>query len=288
MRLTHGWIGVPPCLWVSPQPSATPLTVEGTPDPRAPCAHGTSSVSSARFPPRSEDWTQALIVPHLDFKSHLRRLPAAGPCLCLSRGSGGHALGASQTSARLSTTRTSLPGPPGTSPASGAPLPAQALGLCGPFPAVPHCPGLSFPREAPAPLTPSPPPGFSHFLFGFGSFVLESHLRETRPGRPEQVSDRAGEEGTVPRGCALNAHPAGASGPRREGGPPCGQSPAQMLAALPWRREPPAFPLRGPPGLPVREMDVFSQQSLSTLRREKPYFRHHVWLKRPLFSLPPH
>ena len=27
-------------------------------------------------------------------------------------------------------------------------------------------------------------------------------------------------------------------------------SPAQMLAALPWRREPPAFPLRGPPGLP--------------------------------------
>lgn len=219
MGLTHGWIGVPPCLWVSPQPSATPLTVEGTPDPRAPCAHGTSSVSSARFPPRSEDWTQALIVPHLDFKSHLQRLPAAGPCpVCPSArlsltGSGGHALGASQTSARLSTTRTSLPGPV-TSPASARLSPLRHWGACGPFPAVPqraappHCPGLSLPREAPAPLTPSPPPGFSHFLFGFGSFVLESHSRETQPGALSRGLT-AGEEGTVPRGCALNAHPAG-------------------------------------------------------------------------------
>lgn len=153
MGLTHGWIGVPPCLWVSPQPSATPLTVEGTPDPRAPCAHGTSSVSSARFPPRSEDWTQALIVPHLDFKSHLQRLPVAGPCpVCPSArlsltGSGGHALGASQTSARLSTTRTSLPGPAGTSPLS-----AQALGRVRP---LPRCSAARGPSALSRPLTPS-------------------------------------------------------------------------------------------------------------------------------------
>ena len=205
--LTHGWIGIPPCLWVSPQPPVTPLTVEGTPDPRAPCTHGMRSLCSARFPPRSEDWTQVLIVPPLDFKFHLQRLPAASACpllirwrpsVCLSRGSGGPISGASQTSARLRMARPSLPGPP-----RGLHLPsghaslhfprwlgtgAQRKPCAAPSPLfwnvlpAPHCPGLSFPHEAPSPLAPSPPPGFSHFLFRFGSFGLESHSRETQPG----------------------------------------------------------------------------------------------------------
>ena len=91
---------------------------------------------------------------------------------------------------------------------------------------APHCPGLSFPHEAPSPVAISPAPGFSHFLFRFGSFVLESHSRETQPWRVQQrcalntcltARERRGLSRTHPRGCALNAHPAGASGPRCEG-----------------------------------------------------------------------
>lgn len=188
---------------------------------RAPCPLRASlhGLKTGLKPSSSHTW---ILNPTFSVSLRLVRVLSAHPPVCLSRGSGGHALGASQTSARLSTTRTSLPGPAGTSPASARLSPLRHWGACGPFPAVPqrsappHCPGLSFPREAPAPLTPSPPPGFSHFLFGFGSFVLESHSRETQPGRTEQGSDR-GRGGNCPAWLRLECPPSGGLGSAARG-----------------------------------------------------------------------
>lgn len=151
-----------------------------------------------------------------------------------------------------------------------------ALGLSGSrVRPLPRCSGTFCPlltvqasHSLMKPPPPSPPPHlqasrtFCSALGPLGWNLIHVRLSPARSAalRTEHVSDRAGGDGPVPHSPAWlrpECPPSGGLGSTVRG---CGlQSPAQMLAALPWRWEPPAFPLRGPPGLPVREMDVFSQ-----------------------------
>ena len=164
------------------------------------------------------------------------------PSVCLSRGSGGHISGASQTSARLRMTRTSLPGPPGgLHPPSGhASLRfPRRLGTGAQRSRVrplPRCSGTLCPLltvQASHSLMKPPPPSPSPQLQASRTFCSALgplcwnliHVRLS-PWRVQQrcalstcltARERRGLSRTHSRGCALNAHPAGASGPRCEG-----------------------------------------------------------------------
>ena len=217
-------------LGLTPSP-AIPLTVEGTPDPGAPRPRGPLRsrdelrVLRARPSAVCTRGTQVLVAPHLDFKLHLTVFPRLAHVLSAHprasvrpslTGKWWPHLG-SVTSFRPSEHGQDQPSRP--SPTGAQRSRVRSLPGCSE-----HCQAfLSVVKPlAPRP-SPAPHPQASHTLPSDLCPLCWNLIHvSVNPGRAQQLGplgtrlperERRGLSRTHPRGCALNAHPAGASGP---------------------------------------------------------------------------